>query len=260
MKTILEKIVEDKKEELKKQKKNLPQEFLIEKISGLPHSRDFKRALKKQGLSLIAEIKKSSPSLGVIQENFDPVKLAKTYELNGASAISVLTEKKYFDGNLSYLKIVKEATTIPILRKDFIFDEYQIYESRVAGADAVLLIVSILDDKTLTKLLNLTKKLGLDALVETRTKEEIEKALKSGAEIIGINNRDLDTFKVDITRSISLCHLIPPNRVIVSESGIHDYKDMVKLENSGVDAVLVGEALMKSKNVGKKIKELLGKS
>jgi len=259
MKTILKKIVEDKRIELQEQKRKIPLKILKEQISNLPPTRNFKAAIKGQNLSLIAEIKKASPSVGVIREGFDPAELAKTYELNGASAISVLTEKKYFSGDLNYLKVVKEITAVPVLRKDFIFDEYQIYESRVAGADAILLIVSILDDETLAKLLDLTKKLGLDALVETHTEREIERALKNGAEIIGINNRNLDTFEVNLVNSVNLLHLIPLNKVVVSESGVHDRKDMIILKNSGVDAALVGEAIVRSEDVGKKIRELLGK-
>ncbi len=259
VKMILEKIVRDKKIELEKQKENLPLYILEKQIFDLPPTRNFKGSVKEKRLGLIAEIKKTSPSAGIIRKDFNPVELAKTYERHGASAISVLTEEKYFDGDLNYLKAVKESTYIPVLRKDFIFDEYQIYESRVIGADAILLIVSILDDVVLTKLLNLAKKLGLDALVETHTEEEIKRALKNGAEIIGINNRNLDTFEVDITKSINLSYLIPSDKIVVSESGVRNREDMIKLENSGIDAALVGETLMRSKNVGEKVRELLGK-
>ncbi len=260
MKTILKKIVEDKRIELQEQKRKFPLEILKEQISNLLPTRDFKAAIKGKSLSLIAEIKKASPSAGVIREDFNPVELAKAYEQNGASAISVLTEKNYFDGNLNYLKAVKENTSIPVLHKDFIFDEYQIYESRVAGADAILLIVSILDDEILAKLLDLTKKLGLGALVEARTEREIERALKNGAEIIGINNRNLSTFEVNLANSVNLLHRIPLNKVVVSESGVHDRKDIIILKSSGVDAALVGEAIVRSEDVGRKVRELLGKS
>ncbi|HDP70306.1 MAG TPA: indole-3-glycerol phosphate synthase TrpC [Actinobacteria bacterium] len=257
---ILEKIVRDKKIELERQKENFPLDILERQISKLFPTRNFKDSFKKRDFGLIAEIKKASPSAGIICKDFNPVELAKIYEQNGVSATSVITENNYFYGSLNFLKIVRGVTSIPVLRKDFIFDEYQIYESRVAEADAVLLIVAILTDKILIKLLNLAREMGLDALVETHTEEEIERALKSGAEIIGINNRDLNTFKVDITKSIKLSHLIPPDKIVVSESGIRDRADMVRLENSGVDAALVGETIMKSEDVGKKVRELLGKN
>lgn len=222
--------------------------------------RGFAAALKQGSFSVIAEIKKASPSAGVLVNNFDPVRIAKTYEQSGASAISVLTDEKYFQGRIEYLGQVKEAVQLPLLRKDFILDELQIYQSLLAGADAVLLIVRILSDDNLKAFLALAGEKGLDCLVEVNNEREMEKALKYEAAIIGINNRDLDTLSVDFTNTLKLLEKFPEarKRVVVSESGISSSDQIASLKKAGVAAVLIGESLLKSHDIPRKIKELMG--
>ena len=228
-------------------------------LEGLPRTRDFLQALTKGKLSLIAEIKKASPSAGVIAEKFEPIYLAKVYEESGAAAISVLTEEKFFQGKLEHLKQAKESTTIPVLRKDFIIDEKQIYESRVAGADAILLIVRILTDEHLNSFLKIAQALHMQCLVEVHSEKEAERALKSGAQVIGINNRDLDTFKVDFKNTLRIIERLPElkKRTIVSESGISSAEQVKELKAAGVSAILVGESLLKSRDIGAKIREMM---
>ena len=206
---------------------------------------------------MIAEIKKRSPSQGVIRADFDPVQIALTYHVTGAGAISVLTDGRFFDGKLQYIKMLKDRVTLPILRKDFIIDEYQVYESAVAGADAILLIANILTRDELNKYYGIAKDLGMDVLVETHNEEEVEKALSSPAGIIGINNRDLTSFEIDISITQRLRHLIPENKIIVSESGISTYEQVMFLKSLGVSAVLIGETFMRAKNIGEKVRELM---
>ena len=211
-------------------------------------------------IRLIAEVKKASPSKDIICPNFNPVNIAGIYADNGAAAISVLTEPKYFLGSLDYLRDIKKALAakpLPLLRKDFIFDPYQIYEARAYGADCVLLIVAILSPQKLSELLQLSRQLGMMNLVEVHNAAEIEIALRSGAVIIGINNRDLNTFKVDLKTTSKLRPLIPPDRLIVSESGIKTRKDMEELQGCGVNAALIGEALIAAPDIAAKMKELL---
>jgi indole-3-glycerol phosphate synthase len=217
------------------------------------------RRHKGDTVSLIAEVKKASPSKGIIREDFDPVKIARIYEECLASAISVLTDKAFFQGDLEYLTLIREAVKIPLLRKDFIIDEFQIYEARAFGADAILLIVSILDKTQLAEYQHLANELGLDSLIEVHTEKEVEKAIYADANIIGINNRDLSTFETNIDTTAHLIKLIPDDKIVVSESGISTRDDILTLKDQGVDAVLIGETLMKSDDIGKKIKELLGK-
>ena len=211
---------------------------------------------------MIAEVKKQSPSAGVICPNFDPVKIAKIYEKAGASAISVLTDQKFFGGSIEDLKKVKAAVKIPVLRKDFIIDEKQIYESMAAGADAILLIVKVLGLQQLKEFLKITEKLKMDALVEIHNSDEAEMALEAGAEIIGINNRDLQTFRVDFKNTLGLIKKYPElkNRILVSESGIKNSKQVSELHAAGVSAILVGESLLKAKDISAKIAELIGLS
>jgi len=211
-------------------------------------------------LLIRTEIKRASPSRGIICHNFDPVGIAKTYVSNGASAISVVTEPKYFQGNLDYLKEIRETLgdhRVPLLRKDFVVDPYQVYETRAYGADSLLLIVAILTPRRLDELLNLSHELDMNCLVEVHNKAEIEIALKSSAKIIGINNRNLNNFTVDITTTESLKPLIPFDRIVVSESGIRNRNDMNKIRQWGVDAVLVGEVLMSAPNIATKMKDFL---
>ncbi len=258
---LLDEIIASKQTEVL----NLKAQFKFITLSNLadafPPSRDFKSAISKPGkINLIAEIKKASPSAGIIREDFEPTLIAKEYENNGAAALSVLTDRPYFDGLLGHLKAAKEAVSIPILRKDFIIDELQIFESRLAGADAILLIARILDDAQLKSFLEVSSKNKLTSLLEVHNESEVERALKSGAEVIGINNRDLDTLKVDFTNSLKLIQKYPElkNKVLVSESGIASKSQIDELKSAGFNAVLIGETLLKSNSIGSKIKELVG--
>jgi len=246
-----------KEEELSVIKQEIPIGELRARIRALPPPRDFREALIKPGIALIAEVKKSSPSAGIIAGALNPALIALEYEDGGASAISVLTESAYFGGELADLTIVKESVKIPVLRKDFIIDPYQIYEACAAGADAVLLIAELLDREELADYLHLAWNLGLSCLVESHSREELEKAIRSGAEIIGVNNRNLKTLKVNIDTSIQLIPLIPPDRIRVSESGIKSVEDSESVLRAGADAILVGETLVRSKNPGLKIGELI---
>ncbi len=254
---ILEEILENKKKELKRTKINSPFLSLEKTFSG--EVKSFKDSInKKNKISLIAEIKKASPSKGVIKSDFNPVKIADVYEKNGVSAISVLTESKYFMGSTEILKSVKKTVDIPILRKDFIFDDYQIKESQILGASAILLIVAAFkDNKQLSGLIEKCKEYNLDALVETHNEKEIETALKANAEIIGINNRNLKTFKTDINTTFNLCKMIPNDIVKVSESGISTNEQIKSLQDAGINAVLIGESIMKENNIATKIQELM---
>ena len=249
---ILDRIVERKKMRLKEL--NLDIKLLKEKAEGAESRSSFIEALQKGGLSIIGEVKRASPSKGLIKENFDPLELAVKYE-NCVDAVSVLTEENFFLGSSEYLKKITDEVGIPALRKDFIIDEVQIYEAKILGASAILLIVAILDEKILKKFIKIVEKLGMDALIEVHTKEEVETALRAGAEIIGINNRDLKTFKVDLNTTIELAKLIPKDKVIVSESGIKDEMDIEKLKKAGIDGVLIGEIFMRCDDIG----ELAGK-
>lgn len=254
---ILEEIINYKRIEVAKSKIVEPYDANIPPSS---NKGAFKRAIAKQNISLIAEVKKASPSKGVFVKDFDPVKIATSYEKGGARAVSVLTDNRFFQGSIDDLKKVKEAISLPILRKDFIIDPYQLYQSRAIGADAVLLIAAVLDEKELKELITLANELGLDTLVEIHTAKELEKALLCGAEIIGINNRDLNTFNTDISNTMQIIRDIPDNCLVVSESGISTARDVEKLVDVGVDAILVGEALVTSDNIERRIIELLGGS
>ncbi len=254
---ILDRIVADKKEELKGVKAALPLRELKAMTRDMSPARDFAAALIDPArVSIIAEVKKASPSRGVIRPDFDPVQIARVYEQNGARAISVLTEKRYFMGELGYLKDVRGSVGLPLLRKDFIFDPYQVYESRVNGADAFLLIASIMERETLADLYMLGRELGLEALAEAHDEADLEKALTAGFAVVGINNRDLATFRVDINTTARLLELIPGDRIVVSESGISTEDDMRYLRKIGVDAALIGEAFMREGDFGDKLKAL----
>jgi len=220
--------------------------------------RRFADALSASGIQLIAEVKKASPSAGVIREDFDPASIAKTYEQAGAAALSVLTDERYFQGSLDALKAASGAAGLPVLRKDFIIDDYQVYESAGAGADAILLIVRALDGRELRRLLSLAHGLGMDALVEAHNREEAERALAAGARIVGVNNRDLATFKTDISTTVDLAPILSGRCVFVSESGIKTRDDVEQLASAGVQAVLVGETLMRSDDIGAAVQQLLG--
>ena len=256
---ILDQIVADNLRELEVRKRSFTLEKLKRVALEQPPPLDFASALRGDRIQLIAEVKKASPSRGIIRPNFDPVEIARTYANNGASAISVLTEARYFHGSLTHLKDIRNAlgNRLPLLRKDFLCDSYQIYESRAYGADSLLLIVAILKPEKLQELLELSHELKMSCLVEVHNEAEVEIALRNRAGIIGINNRDLKTFTVDLTTTERLRPLIPPDRIVVSESGIKDRSDMEKLKKCGVDAVLIGASLMSAPDIAVKMKELL---
>lgn len=277
---ILDTILADKRIEVAERMARVSLSEVVRAARDAPPPRDFARALRpatpsplegegrgegetrgsRPSIALIAEIKKASPSKGLIRADFDPVEIAETYEAAGASAISVLTDEKYFQGRLEYLKAVHDAVNLPLLRKDFIVDEYQVHEARAACADAILLIVAALQKDELAKLMFLASDLGMSSLVEVHTADELETALEVGAKIIGINNRDLRTFEVKLETTLDLAPRIPDDRVLVSESGIRTRADVERLMSAGVDAILVGEALMREQDPGAKVRELLDDS
>jgi indole-3-glycerol phosphate synthase len=254
---MLNKIVAQKREEVEQRKRATTMTYLQERIARQRPVLDLASALRGDRIRLIAEVKQASPSRGVLSRDFDPIALSRTYAEGGASAISVLTEANYFMGNNEYLAAIKEVVELPLLRKDFIFDPYQVYESRAYGADALLLITAMLSQKQLGDLVSLSHSLGLRCLVEAHNEGEVEKAVLSQARIIGINNRDLNTLAVDINTTRRLRPLIPKDKIVVSESGVKSRKDMEKLGKWGVDAVLIGEALVTAGDVRAKMKELL---
>ena len=271
---ILNEIAAKTKERIQKEKLEIPEKDLIQMIqkrkvqmllhpeqqsstSRTPHS--FYQALKKEGMSYICEVKKASPSKGLIAPIFPYLEIAKEYQEAGAAAISCLTEPFYFQGSDRYLQEITAAVDIPVLRKDFTVDEYMIFQAAAYGAAAVLLICAILNDEQLKEYRELAEELGMDALVEAHDEEEAERALKSGARIIGVNNRDLKTFQVDMQNSIRLRKLAPENVVFVSESGIKTSDDIQKLYDNQVDAVLIGETLMRSQDKKAALEELNGK-
>lgn len=257
--TILDQIVSHKRRELEYKKRRLPMLELQKMALEQPPPLDFASALRGDGIQLIAEVKKASPSKGIIRQDFNPAEIARIYAGNGASAISVLTEARYFQGNLDHLTDIKNtlgSKRLPLLRKDFLFDPYHIYESRAYGADSLLLIVAILKLDKLREMLSISRELGMNCLVEVHNEAEVEIALSSEARIIGINNRNLATFTVDLATSQQLRPLIPPDRIVVSESGIKERKDIENLEQLGVDAALVGESLMSAPDIAAKMKEL----
>lgn len=222
-------------------------------------TKDLEGALKTSGgLGLIAEVKAASPSKGILRHDMNPSQIALEYQEGGATAISVLTDEKFFHGRLAHLEDVRRAVRLPLLRKDFIIDEYQLVEARTSGADAVLLIAAILDEKKLEALLSSAGRLGLNCLVEVHTEGELKKVLDTPATLVGINNRDLHTFKTDLKTTIRLRPLVPEDRTVVSESGIKSRGDVRRLEDAGVDAILVGEALVQSEDIERDIRELMG--
>lgn len=258
--TILNEIISNTTDELKQRKYDLPLSELERIIKKQPLPLNFASALRGEGIKLIAEIKKASPSRGMIRADLNPVETARIYASSGASAISVLTEAKYFRGSLAFLKEVQMALKkkpLPLLRKDFIVDPYQVYESRAYGADSLLLIVAILKPEELRELLELSRELDMLCLVEVHNENELATALECDAGIIGINNRDLKTFEVDLAVTERLRPLIPPEKIIVSESGIKTRKDIEKLIHLGVNAVLIGESLVSEQDIAAKIRELL---
>jgi len=259
---ILEKIIQTKKKELEYYSPRYIN-YLAKRVKLRDKVRPFKYALKKKGINIIAEIKKASPSKGVIREDFNPIEIAQIYNQYGASAISVLTDKEYFNGDVDYLLQIRPFTTVPLLRKDFIIDERQILEAVAYGADSYLLIVKVLSRSELRNLIKYGNDFELEPLVEVHTLEEGLKALESGARIIGINNRNLETFEVDINITRELAPKLKEEgaEIIVSESGLETYEQLKDLkENYSVDAFLIGETLMRATDIGAKLRELLGKT
>lgn len=255
---LLNEIIEHKKEEIRLRKKQFSLAFLEEEISLREHFCSFEKALSKdKRIKLIAEIKKASPAKGILRSHFNPLDLAKCYEEYGADCLSVLTDGKYFQGDIDHLQQIRSFVGLPILRKDFIIDEYQIKESAACGADAILLIAAVLPQEKIDKFIKLCDQLKMAALVEVHTEEDLQKVLKTRARIIGINNRDLDTMTVNLDTTGKLIEQIPDDYTVVSESGIKTATQVEWLEAIGVDAILVGESLLTSKNIKDKIDELL---
>ncbi len=256
---VLKDIIAKKKERILLAKQALPEEELKLKVQGLAPTRPFIEVISKpRVISLIAEIKKASPSRGLIRENFDHRQIASIYRDLGVQAISVLTEEDHFLGKLEYINEVKAIANIPVLRKDFILESYQVYESRFYGADAILLIADLLSKEKLSELILLAKELGLDCLVEVHSEKELKKVLSLKAPLIGINNRDLHTLEVDFKTTEKLFTLIHRDKVIVVESGIKSYQDILFLKVLGAHAVLIGEAFMSSEDIAKKVQEVMG--
>ena len=254
---MLDKIIEAKKREVAAAKRERPLDELVKAVEGLPPTRGFRERLTGQGCAIIAEIKRRSPSRGQIRDGVDPAAIAAIYEQNGAAALSVLTDGEFFGGSADDLIRARRAVPLPVLRKDFIIDAYQIYETRLIGADAMLLIADILEPDTLAGFMARAAFLGLDCLVEAHTREALSRALAAGAGIVGINNRDLNTFRVDLKTSLALRPLIPEGILVVSESAIRNREDIETLMDVGIHAFLVGETLMKAPDMGQTLRGLL---
>ncbi len=267
--SYLDRILAHKREEVARQRLKVPLDQIRRRAEDAPPARPFGPVLRQPNrLALIAEVKQKSPSKGVLMPRFDPLKLARTYIEHGADALSILTDVRFFGGSLQYLKAIRALESslgahaeLPLLRKDFILDAYQVYESRAYGADALLLIVAALDDATLGDLLRLTEELGMEALVEVHDEAELERALAAGATIIGVNNRDLRSFEVDLTTTERVAARL--NRcdrpVLVAESGIHTARDLQRLRACHADAILVGEAIVTAPDIAAKVRELAGR-
>lgn len=257
MNSVLLDILDAKRKAVERSKKLKPAAALEKKAASLASARDFAAAVgARAGTNIIAEIKRASPSAGTIAEDFDPAAIAADYKKGGAAAISVLTEEKYFRGDPTYVAAVKKAAPLPVLRKDFIFDEYQVLESRCLGADALLLIAAVLDSRQLAALVKYAAKLRIAPLVEVHDERELESALASGADLIGINNRDLNTLKVDLKISDRLSRLVPKGKTVVVESGIKTAADIERFKKLGINAFLIGETVMRSPDRIKTLKEL----
>jgi len=257
--TILDTIVASKRREVAAARLRMPLQEMEDQAASAPPVRDFRAALAGPGpIQLIAEVKKASPSAGIIRADFDPIAIARTYQSHGAACLSVLTDGPFFQGHLSYLARIRASVTIPLLRKDFIIDEYQVVEARLAGADAILLIAEILDDETLAQLLARARSLGMAVLVEFHDEANLPRVLASGADLVGVNNRDLRRFVTDLDLTLRLRPQIPDDVLLVSESGIRTHADVQRLEAAGVSAILVGESLMRSDDIGLAVEQLLG--
>ena len=259
--TILDRIVATKREEIARAKDAVPASRLEERLADAPPVRDFLAAVSAPGsIRLIAEVKKASPSKGIIRADFDPLAIARTYQEHGAACLSVLTDVSYFQGSLEYLRRVRQEVALPVLRKDFVIDPYQVIEARAAGADAVLLIAECLDDAQLASLHDKIVGLGMTPLVELYEPENLPRVLAIGARLIGINNRNLRTFEVDLDHTLRMRGQIPRDRIVVGESGIRTRADAERLQSAGVQAMLVGESLMASADIGLAVDRLLGRA
>jgi indole-3-glycerol phosphate synthase len=257
--TILDKIVAAKRQEIAAQRAAEPEAELRRRLKDAPPVRDFRAAMERPGrMRVIAEVKKASPSAGVLRADFDPVAVARTYAANGADAISVLTDAPFFQGHLTHLAAVRAAVPVPVLRKDFVLESYQLLQARATGADAVLLIAEILDDAILGTLLREARELGMEALVELHEKDNLPRVVDAGAGVIGINNRDLRTFVTRLEHTIELAARVPADRCLVSESGIRSRADLDRLRPAGVKAVLVGGWLMRAADTGAALREMTG--
>jgi indole-3-glycerol phosphate synthase len=259
--SILDKIVAAKWREIADSRQRVPEAALERQLADAPPVRGFRAALDRPGeVRVIAEVKKASPSAGVLRADFDPVALARAYADHGAAALSILTDMPFFQGQLSHLTAVRTAVALPALRKDFLLDGYQLLESRTAGADAVLLIAEVLPGEALPRLLRQAQALGLEALVELYDRENLPRVLDSGARLVGVNNRDLHTFVTRLEHTLGLAARVPADVCLVSESGIRTRQDVLRLQEAGVRAVLVGETLMRAPDVGAKLDELTGRA
>ncbi len=255
---VLERILAARRQALAQAKQTVPAAKLEERAAAAPPPRDFAAALARDGLNVIAELKKASPSRGVLRAAYNPAALAPALESAGAAALSVLTEPEFFQGGLEDLQVARRIAGLPVLRKDFLFDPYQCFEARAAGADAFLLIAAILPASDLRRLIQLGRQLGMAALVEVHTAEELDRALEAGAEIVGVNNRDLKTFAVNLETSIALVERIPDGCLAISESGLRARADLDRLRAAGFDAFLVGEHLMQAADPARALRALLG--
>ncbi len=262
MPNVLDDIVAHKLTEIAAAKLRTPSEALQARLENAPPVRDFLAALRaaaeRIGIGMIAEVKKASPSAGLIRTNFDPVEIAKIYEANGAACISCLTDEKYFQGRLEYLTAIKQAVSLPVLRKDFIVDRYQVLEARAAGADAILLIAECLDNCRLRDLYFYASELGMECLIELYEPENLDRVLKLQAPLIGVNNRNLKTMVTDLDHTIRLAPRIVPEALLVSESGIRSRTDVDRLQAAGCRAILVGESLMRSADIAASVRTLMG--
>jgi indole-3-glycerol phosphate synthase len=256
---ILDKILKHKRQEIQQRQLSLPLQELQKRVKDMPSSRSFLGPLKdRTQINIIAEIKKASPSAGIIREAFYPIKIAQDYYAGGAAAISILTEENFFHGSIHYIEPVKNSVPLPVLRKDFIVDPYQVYETRFFGADAILLIATILDIEELRALVEICLDVGLDPLVEVHSQQDLDKALATATTLIGINNRDLATMNTDLHTTQNLLKAVPATKIIISESGIRTRQDILKLVSWGVKTFLIGEILMQAGDIKNKLQELLG--
>jgi indole-3-glycerol phosphate synthase len=261
MATILDKIVASKRLEIEAAQNRVPIHELEAQLANAPPVRDFRAALQRPGeIKIIAEVKKASPSAGVLRADFDPLAIAEIYEKHGAACMSVLTDEPFFQGNLRHLSDIRQRSKIPLLRKDFILDRYQLVEARLSGADAVLLIAEMLTSEQLTKLLREAKELGFQALVELYEEGNLARVIDSGARLVGINNRNLHNFVTRLEHTLELASRVPREVCLVSESGIRNRQDVLRLSEAGVRAVLIGETLMRAPDMGAKLDELRGRN